>query len=152
MHCDIDQRDSIEHIRQAIEIVEVERIDHGTNILEDGKLVERCRIDKIGFTCCPISNSIVTADFKGKEMLQLVDKGCLVSINSDDPAYFRGYLRENLEKMATDLTLTEMQLANFSRMAFNMAWVSEEQKGCFIRWLDEHVDSNLAVKKGRQAG
>jgi adenosine deaminase len=58
MHCDIDQVDSIEHIRDAIKTIGVDRIDHGTNIVEDPTLVEYIIDNKIGLTCCPVSNGL----------------------------------------------------------------------------------------------
>lgn len=67
MHCDIDQEDSIEHIRQVIEEIQVERIDHGTNIVEDERLVDYVRTHQIGLTCCPVSNSFVVDDMKEKK-------------------------------------------------------------------------------------
>ena len=75
MHCDIDQKNSISHIKQALEELQVDRLDHGTNIVEDPELVELVKRKNIGLTCCPISNSIVTADFKGKEIIQLLRSG-----------------------------------------------------------------------------
>ena len=75
MHCDIDQENSIGHIKQALEEIQVDRLDHGTNILEDPELVELVKNKNIGLTCCPISNSIVTTDFKGKEITQLLRSG-----------------------------------------------------------------------------
>ncbi len=60
MHCDIDQQNSIEHIRQVLHEIEVDRIDHGTNIVEDPELVAVVAERGLGLTCCPVSNSFVT--------------------------------------------------------------------------------------------
>src|SRR5271163_4338058 len=84
MHCDIDQKNSIEHIRQAVEDIKVDRIDHGTNIVESPNLVATIKSKGIGLTCCPVSNSVVTRDFKGKEIASLLRDGVKVSVNSDD--------------------------------------------------------------------
>ena len=88
-HADIDQKDSIEHIRELLEVIGVERVDHGTNIVEDPDLVEFAAKNKIGFTSCPLSNSFVSPFMKGDEILELLSKDVLVSIHSDDPAYLR---------------------------------------------------------------
>ncbi|MEV5837004.1 hypothetical protein [Nocardia sp. NPDC052112] len=85
MHCDIDQEGSIEHIRQALEDIGVDRIDHGTDIVEDERLVELAKAKGIGFTCCPVSNSFVTEQMKSSEIRTLLDRGLAVTVNSDDP-------------------------------------------------------------------
>ena len=69
MHCDIDQEGSIEHIRQALEDIGVDRIDHGTNIVESPALVEEVKRRGIGLTCCPVSNRFVTNDMKATEIV-----------------------------------------------------------------------------------
>ena len=100
MHCDIDQVGSIENIRQALEDIGVDRIDHGTNIVESPPLVEEVKRRGIGLTCCPISNSFVTSDMKATEIVSLLRDGVRVTVNSDDPAYFRGYVTENFAALA----------------------------------------------------
>lgn len=139
MHCDIDQIDSIEHIRQALEEIGVDRIDHGTNIVEDSRLVELVRERGIGLTDCPISNSIVTSDFKGKEILQLLRQGVKVTLNSDDPAYFRGYVNENVLKMANETDVSKKELIQFMRNAFEISWISSWKRDKYLQSLDEYA-------------
>lgn len=130
-HCDVDQDNSIEHIRQVLKELEIDRIDHGVNILEDEKLVQMVKDQGIGLTCCPVSNSIVTPDFKGKEIKQLLDRGIRVTVNSDDPAYFRSYLNENMLKMWDDGNgLTKEELLQLQLNAFEISWspISEVQR------------------------
>jgi adenine deaminase len=142
MHCDIDQENSIEHIRQAIEEIGVDRIDHGTNILEDPHLVEVVRRKGIGLTCCPISNSVVTEDFKGKEMVDLLHNGVKVTINSDDPAYFRAYLNENLRLLADKISLTKQDLVQLQKNAFEISWIGPEKKLEYIRRLEDYATAH----------
>lgn len=142
MHCDIDQKDSIEHIRQALEEVQVDRLDHATNIVEDPSLVELVKCKNIGLTCCPISNSVVTAGFKGKEICELLRAGVKVTINSDDPAYFRGYITENMRKMAEETDLTKEELVQLQRNAFNIAWVSSWRRSHFLKLLDDYASEH----------
>jgi adenine deaminase len=142
MHCDIDQKDSIEHIRQAIEDIGVDRIDHGTNIVEDPRLVQLIGEKNIGLTCCPVSNSVVTADFKGTEMKRLLHEGIKVTTNSDDPAYFRAYLTENLEFLADKSSLTKLDLVKLQRNAFEISWISAEVRERFIAMLEEYAASH----------
>lgn len=141
-HCDIDQKDSIEHIRQALEIMGVERLDHGTNIVEDPDLVEFVANKQIGLTSCPLSNSFVSPEMKGKEVLELLDKGAKVSIHSDDPAYFGGYIADNYFAIADKFDLTREQVVQLARNSFETSWISEEQKALYLAQLDEYVANN----------
>ena len=138
-HCDIDQENSIEHIRQAVDDIQVDRIDHGTNIVENSGLIDTINRRGIGLTCCPISNSIVTSDFKGKEICSLLKQGVKVTINSDDPAYFRGYVSENLVKMAEDAGLSQQDLVRLTRNAFEIAWISAAKRDMFLGALERYA-------------
>jgi adenine deaminase len=138
MHCDVDQVNSIEHIRQALHDIGVERLDHGTNIVEDPVLVAEIRDKGIGLTCCPISNSIVCSDFKGKEMKSLLGQGVKVTINSDDPAYFRGYMTENLEKVL-EAGLSLEDLVKTQRNALEISWISDDERIGLMGKLNEYV-------------
>ena len=88
-HCDIDQAGSIEHIRQVIEDIGVDRIDHGTNIVEDPALVAAVRERGIGFTCCPVSNDFVVDDMKATEIVQLLRDGVRVTGQLGRPGLLR---------------------------------------------------------------
>lgn len=144
MHCDIDQQDGIEHIRQAVQEIGVDRIDHGTNIVEDPELVEMVRNKGIGLTCCPVSNSVVTSDFKGKEILQLLRQGVKVTLNSDDPAYFRGYVNENILKIARETDVTRKELVQLQRNAFEVSWLSSWRRDQFLKELNGYAVDNDA--------
>lgn len=138
-HCDIDQEDSIEHIRYCLEVIGVDRIDHGTNIVEDEGLVEMVRRKGLGLTCCPISNSVVTKDFKGKDMRMLMEKGVRVTVNSDDPAYFRGYVNENLVMMHEGAEMGVKEIIQLQRNALNVSWISTAKREHFVAKLEEYV-------------
>lgn len=139
MHCDIDQRNSIEHIRQVIEEIGVDRIDHGTNIVEDARLLDLVKEREIELTCCPVSNSVVTKNFKGSEIKRLLHDGVKVTVNSDDPAYFRAYLNENLEFIREKMSLTRSDLVQLQRNAFNISWISDGDKSRSIALLEEYA-------------
>lgn len=137
IHCDVDQEDSIGHVRTCVRDMQVDRLDHGTNIVEDEGLVEEVRKSGIGLTCCPLSNSVLDAhDFKGKEMVELMRRGVRTTVNSDDPAYFGGYVGENLEKMVAGLGIGVKELAGFERNAFEVAWCGEKRKAELLRELE----------------
>lgn len=141
-HCDIDQKDSIEHIRQALEIMEVERLDHGTNIVEDPDLVDFVVKKSIGLTSCPLSNTYVTPEMKGKEVLELLGKGAKVSIHSDDPAYFGGYIADNYYAIADKFDLTKEQVVRLAQNSFETSWISDEKKAFYIQELQEYAANN----------
>ncbi|KAK5051478.1 hypothetical protein LTR84_003130 [Exophiala bonariae] len=140
-HCDIDQPNSLAHIRQALTELQVDRIDHGTNIVADDELVCIALQKGIGLTCCPVSNSVVTADFKGREIVALLRRGVKVTVNSDDPAYFRAYANENMEKMAVETDLTRKELVQLQRNAFAISWISTWRRNHFLALLDEYERS-----------
>ena len=141
-HADIDQKNSIEHIRELLEVIGVERVDHGTNIVEDPDLVEFAAKKEIGFTSCPLSNSFVTPFMKGKEVLELLSKGVKVSIHSDDPAYFGGYVSDNYYAIADKYNLTKEQVVKLARNSFETSWISDEQKAIYIEELEKYAKEN----------
>ena len=141
-HCDIDQKDSIEHIRQALEIMEVERLDHGTNIVEDPDLVELAAKRKIGLTSCPLSNSFVSPEMKGQEVIELLNAGVKVSINSDDPAYFKGYISDNYYALAQKYHLSKDQIVQLAKNSFETSWISQRQKQLYLDEIDRFVKAN----------
>ena len=146
-HADIDQPNTVENIRQLLLEIQVDRIDHGTNVLESPGLSQHILQRGIGLTCCPISNSIVTSDFKGKEILTLLRMGVKVTINSDDPAYFRGYLNENLHKLAAETDVTRRELLQLQRNAFTISWISSWKRNHFLAQLDEYERKTLEPEK-----
>lgn len=141
MHCDIDQEESIEHIRQALLDIGVDRLDHGTNIVEDPSLVAYVKEKNIGLTCCPVSNSFVVDDMKGKEILELLHQGILVTVNSDDPAYFQSYISDDLYTLAQAYGITQEDIAAIVKNAFRIAWIPEEEKEKYLRMVDEYAAS-----------
>ncbi|SDJ38307.1 adenosine deaminase [Nonomuraea maritima] len=139
MHCDVDQDDAVEHIRQAVEEIGVDRIDHGVNLLEDTGLVEEVMKRGMGLTCCPISNGFVTPTMKAEAIRKLIDLGVRVTINSDDPAYFSGYVQENLEALQEALQLTPGELADLERNAFEIAWLPRHLKDAYLAEIDAYA-------------
>lgn len=140
MHADVDQVDSIDHIKQALEIINVERLDHGTNIVEDPDLVDWVKQLHLGLTSCPLSNELITDDdLKGDEILDLLDEGVKVSINSDDPAYFGGYISDNYTALAQEYRVTPEQIVQLAKNSFETAWISPTQKETYLRAIDDYV-------------
>lgn len=139
MHCDIDQVGSIENIRQVLHDIKVDRIDHGTNIVEDEELVNYAKANGIGLTCCPVSNGFVTDDMKGQEIKELLYKGVKVTINSDDPAYFGSYVADDLIAVAEAVDLNQDDIVRLVKNAFEIAWITDEEKEDYLAEVDEFV-------------
>jgi adenosine deaminase len=142
MHCDIDQVGSIDNIRSAIHDIGVDRIDHGTNIVEAQDLVDHVRSHGIGLTCCPVSNSFVTSDMKATEIVTLLRDDVKVTVNSDDPAYFKGYMTENFAALAETAELSPAELVRLSRNAFEIAWLTPRARDGYLAELGAYAAAN----------
>jgi adenine deaminase len=139
MHCDVDQEDSVGHIRQCLDDIGVERIDHGVNCLEDDYVLRRLRESRIGLTACPISNSYVTDDMKAREIKQMLEYSLLVTVNSDDPAYFPGYINENFISVTNEAPLDKQQVVRLVRNAFTIAWMDAGDRDRYLEDLDAYA-------------
>ena len=139
MHCDVDQENSVEHIWQCLNDIGVERIDHGVNSLEDDRLVGALLEKGIPLTVCPISNSYVTDGTKAAEIKRMLELGLKVSVNSDDPAYFPGYVQENLGVVQQEAGLTRDDLIQLSRNAFDSAWLPEARRTKYLSEVEAYA-------------
>ncbi|MBL7232189.1 adenosine deaminase [Komagataeibacter oboediens] len=138
MHCDIDQENTHEHIRQALEDLGSERLDHGLNILEKPDLLRQARERHIPFTVCPFPNMAIRPSSNEKDIRALLDAGLTITINSDDPGYMQGVYMTEAMKMARDgAHLTPDELLTISRNAFNAAWIGEEERQTYLDRLDD---------------
>ena len=144
MHCDVDQQDSVRHIWQALDEIGAERIDHGVNSLEDPALVRELVARQTGLTVCPISNRYVVGDSRSAEAKQMLDRQMRPTVNSDDPAYFCGYMNANLEAAAADGTLTAEEVVELTRNAFAVSWAPESAKQSYLNRLEAYVTDHPA--------
>lgn len=142
MHCDVDQENTVDHIWQALDLIGVERIDHGVNSLEDPRLVEEIKRRGIGLTVCPISNIFVVQDSRATDLKTMLNEGMLATVNSDDPAYFLAYMTENLKTAQAEGDLTRDEVVQLVRNAFTISWLPEDRKRAYIDRLDEYVANN----------
>ena len=123
MHCDVDQENSVSHLWQCLNDIGVDRIDHGVNSLEDDNLVVEILRRGLGLTVCPISNTYCSGGTKATEIKQMLELGMLVTVNSDDPAYFPGYMTENLLRVQQEANLTKADITQLVRNAFEASWL-----------------------------
>jgi len=145
MHCDIDQVGSIDNIRTVLEDIAVDRIDHGTNIVEDPALIALAIERGIGFTTCPVSNSFVTEQMKADEIVQLLRAGAKVTVNSDDPAYFGGYVGDNYVALAEQASLSPAELAQLARNSFEASWLTPARRGAHLAAVDAYAAEHGAA-------
>jgi len=136
MHCDVNQEDSVAHIWECLDLIGVSRIDHGCNALEDPALCKALADRKLGLTICPISNAFVTDGPQTDVVKRMLELGMRVTINSDDPAYFGGYLEENLALVERELGLGADGLATLSRNAFEAAWLPRPVKDGYLAQVE----------------
>ncbi len=133
-----------EYIWEALDLLKVTRIDHGNHSLDDDELVERLAKIEMPLTLCPLSNlelKVVT-DLKDYPLVEMMEKDLLVTINSDDPAYFGGYMNENYLGIANALDLTKEQLTVLAKNAFKASWLSDKEKESMINKVEEYYKNN----------
>lgn len=145
MHCDVNQDNTLEHIRQVIEDVKVDRIDHGVNILESDVLCELARSRGLGLTVCPVSNKFVVQSLTSSELKQMLRKGLLPSINSDDPSYFRAYLNENLIALQDEGQFSKDELVTLVENGFKTSWLPEKRKLEYLDTLTRYTENNAVA-------
>ena len=127
------------YIWEALDLLHVERIDHGNRCMEDPKLVDRLVREQMPLTLCPLSNKElqVVPDLRDHPAREMLEKGLLISVHSDDPAYFGGYMNENFEALAAALHLSAAQLVQLVRNGFAAAWLSEAEKAHWYAELEK---------------
>lgn len=119
-----------EYVSGALDVLGVERIDHGVRSIEDADLTERLRNERVPLTVCPLSNvSLRVVDKLSDHPLpRMMEEGLLVSVNSDDPAYFGGYVGENYLAVNDDLGFGEQRLAMLAANSIESSFLSAERK------------------------
>lgn len=125
-----------EYVRNALDVLQVERIDHGVRSADDPALLQRLADNRIPLTVCPLSNLKlrVVDDMRQHNLARLMQLGLRVTVNSDDPAYFGGYLADNYMAAAEALALSPAQLATLARNSISASFLSDADK---LRLLDE---------------
>lgn len=130
-----------EYIWQALKLLKVERIDHGVRCVEDTGLVEHLVQTQVPLTVCPLSNVKLRVfdSMRQHNLKQMLDLGLRVTINSDDPAYFGGYIEENFRALYAAHGLDFQDIYKLARNAFTAAFLSTAEKQKHLDELDEFV-------------
>jgi adenine deaminase len=126
------------YVWTALDVLHVERIDHGVQSVKDPALMQRLQHDRVPLTVCPLSNLklCVFPRLADHNLKQLLEAGLCVTVNSDDPAYFGGYLNENFVQLAQALELNAQHAYQLARNSFEASFVGEERKREYIAQLD----------------
>lgn len=139
MHCDVNQIDIVDHIWQCVNDIQVDRIDHGINSLEDDALCDEIVKRGLGLTVCPVSNRFVVQNLTAKEIKSMLSKNMKVTINSDDPGYFRAYLTDNFLALVDDTPFSVDEIKQLNRNAFDVSWLDAKRKQHYLGLVDNFV-------------
>ncbi len=141
IHCDVNQKDINDHIRECLDLIQVDRIDHGVNALEDEQLIRDIVDRGLGLTVCPVSNRFVVQSLTSAEIRTMLEKGIKATVNSDDPAYFRAYMNENFLELAEEGNFSRAEILQLSRNAFDIAWLAEDRRSYYVAQLEQYAQS-----------
>jgi adenosine deaminase len=132
-----------EYIWQALDLLGAKRIDHGVRCLEDQRLVDRLVAEQIPLTVCPLSNVKlrVFPTLEQHNLPQLLERGVRATVNSDDPAYFGGYIGDNYTASAHALALTTGQLEALARNSFLASFLADDERQAHLDTIDAWVAS-----------
>jgi adenosine deaminase len=135
------------YIESALDVLNVERIDHGVRCLEDPALVERLAREQMALTVCPLSNTKLRVfDVMGDSNLRrLLDAGLVATVNSDDPAYFGGYVNDNYLAAFDALPLDAGYARQLAKNSFAAAFVEPDRKRAWLAEVDAFFDAAQAA-------
>jgi adenosine deaminase len=130
-----------EYVRQALDVLHVDRIDHGNRALEDQALTERLRAEQIALTVCPLSNLKLggVKDLRQHPLRRMLELGLRATVNSDDPAYFGGYVHDNFVAVVEHLELTTDQVVTLAKNSFRGSFLEPHEIDAHLRSIDEYI-------------
>jgi len=126
------------YVWEALDVLHIDRLDHGNRALEDAALVKRLAASQMALTVCPLSNHrlCVVPDMAEHPIDKMLELGLRATINSDDPAYFGGYIAENFRAAAAGRKLAKTQLVKLARNSFLGAFLDDAARENYLRKLD----------------
>ncbi len=137
-----------DYIWQALNLLKVSRIDHGVRCLEDAKLVQRLQASRLPLTVCPLSNMklCVFEAMSQHNLKQLLAAGLCVTVNSDDPAYFGGYMTENYLAVQSALNLTVAELVQLAKNGIEASFLEPAAKQRLFDELEQHATQAVEAR------
>ncbi|MCK4868191.1 MAG: adenosine deaminase [Alphaproteobacteria bacterium] len=132
-----------DNVRDAVDLLHLDRIDHGNAALDDPALVARLAAARMALTVCPLSNVklCVVPDIADHPLKRMLDAGLCATVNSDDPSYFGGYLGDNFVAVAEALDLSRADLITLARNSIKASFLDEDEKAPHLARLDEAATS-----------
>ena len=132
-----------DYVWQALDLLKIDRMDHGNRSMEDPALVQRLAKSGMTLTVCPLSNHklCVVDDLSKHPVPEMLRQGLHVTINSDDPAYFGGYVNENYRQLAEAVGLTREQLILLARNSFEGSFLTSAEKAAYLAEIDDYVQA-----------
>ncbi len=133
-----------EYVWEALDVLGVDRIDHGNHSLDDDKLVERLAEENMTLTVCPLSNLKlkVVEDLHNHPLKTMLNKGLRATVNSDDPAYFGGYVNDNFLAVTDALDLTKEEITTLARNSVESSFIDDELKKKYLNEIESFVAEN----------
>lgn len=138
-HCDVDMPNVLTYMEESVDALGIERIDHGINVVESPELYEKIKNIGLGFTFCPLQNASLCSGMKAQQFKQALRDGLLITINSDDPAYFHGYIGDNFIALQKEVDLQRSDLIQCVKNAFEMAWITPQEKDGYLDRLRDYL-------------
>jgi adenosine deaminase len=135
------------YVTEALDVLQVVRIDHGIRSLDDAALVERLVAAQTPLTVCPLSNVKLRAveNMALHPIKEMLAAGLFVTVNSDDPPYFGGYVNENYSAIQEALDFTDEDLAQLARNSFQASFLGPEEKARHIAAIDAYMNDRTAA-------
>jgi adenosine deaminase len=133
-----------EYVREALDLLHIDRMDHGNRSMEDEALIARLTASQMTLTVCPLSNLklCVVKDLKDHPVPEMLRRGLHVTLNSDDPAYFGGYVNDNYRRLAEAVGLTREQVTRMARNSFEGSFLAEVEKAARIAEVEAYFEAD----------
>ncbi|MGV2288935.1 adenosine deaminase [Trinickia sp. YCB016] len=131
------------YIYEALDLLKVDRVDHGVRSIEDPALVTRLADTRVALTVCPLSNLklCVFDDLTKHTLKSLLDRGVAVTVNSDDPAYFGGYINQNFVETIDALKLSDAEVYTIVKNSFDASFITDAERNALVAKLDAYWHS-----------
>ena len=129
------------YIYEALDLLGISRIDHGVQSIKSAELMQRLKDEQMPLTVCPNSNIELRVfdTYKEHNIKELLDYGLNITVNSDDPAYFKGYINQNFINISESLPLTEDDIITLVKNSFRSSFISEELKQQYLARVDQAI-------------
>ena len=129
------------YVHEALDLLNIDRMDHGNRSMEDEALVQRLVAEQMTLTVCPLSNLklCVVDDLKDHPVPEMLRRGLHVTLNSDDPSYFGGYVNDNYSRLAEAVGLTRDQVTRLAKNSFEGSFLGEAEKAAYLAEVDAYA-------------